>query len=59
MVLIVPNGIVVAYVTERDDLLTRLACVLTHHARVGVDRRGTGDVGAGQDGGEVVVFAKT
>ena len=53
------DGVVVAHVTERDDLLTRLACVLTRHARVGVDRRGTGDVGAGQDGGAIVVFAKT
>ncbi|KAI1792458.1 hypothetical protein LXA43DRAFT_972582 [Ganoderma leucocontextum] len=43
---------------ERNELLTSLACVPTRHARVGVDRRGTGDVGTGQDGGALVVFAK-
>ena len=49
------NGVVVARATERDDLLRSLAFVLTRHARVGVDRRGAGDVGAGQDGGALVV----
>jgi hypothetical protein len=53
------DGVVVAHVTEQDDLLMRLLCVRTRHARVAVDRRGTGDVGAGQDGGALVVFTKT
>ena len=52
------DGVVVAHVTKRDELLTRLACVPTRHARVGVDKRGTGDVGAGQDGSALVIFAK-
>jgi hypothetical protein len=52
------NGIVVAHATEHDELLTSLACVPMRHAGVGVDRRGTGNVGAGQDGGALVVFAK-
>ncbi len=51
------DGVVVADVTERDDLLTSLVCA-TRHARVDVDRRRAGDVGASQDGGAVVVFAK-
>ena len=52
------DGIVVAPVTERDELLTRLTFVPTRHPRVGVDRRGTGDMGAGQDGDAVVTFIK-
>lgn len=50
--------IVVAPVTERDELLTSLTCAPTCHARAGVDRSGTGDVGAGQNGGTLVVFVK-
>ena len=41
------DGVAVAHVTERDKILTSLACVITGHARIGEDRRGTGDVGAG------------
>ena len=47
------DSIVVGPVTERDELLTSLS-----HARVGIDGSGTGDVGAGQDGGALVIFVK-
>lgn len=40
------DGVVVTPVTKSDDLLVSLAC-LQCHAHVGVDRRGTGDVGTG------------
>src|SRR6266478_3745722 len=53
------DGVVVAHVTECNNLLTRLAWVLMCHACVGVDSRGTGDMGTGQDGHAVVFFAKT
>ena len=52
-----PDGVVVAHVTERDELFTSLAVVRAHHALVGVDRR-SGDVGAGQHGDARVVFAQ-
>ena len=51
------DGFVVASVTERDDLLARLAVGVTErHTGVGEDRRGTGDVSTGQEG-DTVVFA--
>jgi len=52
------NSVAVGPITERDDLLTTLACGLMRHARVAVDRSGTGDVGAGQDGDALVVLTK-
>ena len=52
------DGVAVAPVTERNELLASLTFVATLHARVGVDRRGMGDVGASQDGDAVVIFIK-
>ena len=51
------DGVAVGLVAGCDELVSSLACVRTRHARVGVDRRGTGDVGAGQHGSELVVLA--
>lgn len=52
------DGVVVARVTKRDELLTSWACLLTCHVHAVVDRRGEGNVGASQDRSALVVFAK-
>ncbi|EPQ60049.1 hypothetical protein GLOTRDRAFT_123807 [Gloeophyllum trabeum ATCC 11539] len=51
----VVNSTVKTLAAQCNDLLTSLAYVF--HTPAGVDRKGTGDVGAGQDGDPVVIFA--
>ena len=52
------DGVIIALITEHNELFTGLAVVLMCHTRACIDRRGTGDVGTGQDGGPLVVVAK-